>query len=226
MFVLITDAPHRRYIIKVYFGKVVFKMAKKNYYAVRQGVKPGIYNTWAECQAQVKGFSGAAFKSFSTQVEAEHYLYTKTTGVVPSSAIGVDCEVTAYVDGSYEDTVGKYAYGAVVFHKGEEFCFADSGNNTNMLAMRNVAGEITGAMAAMQYCLNNGVTSLKLCYDYEGIEKWCTGEWNAGKPGTQAYKAFYDQIKGGLSVTFVKIAAHTGNITMTGISAKRKSAVR
>lgn len=31
-------------------------MAKKKYYAVKQGVKPGIYETWAECEAQTKGF--------------------------------------------------------------------------------------------------------------------------------------------------------------------------
>ena len=38
-------------------------MAKKKYYAVKQGVKPGIYKTWAECEAQTKGFSGAQYKS-------------------------------------------------------------------------------------------------------------------------------------------------------------------
>lgn len=48
-------------------------MAKK-YYTVKQGVMPGVYETWAECQAQTKGFKGAKFKSFPTKELAENAL--------------------------------------------------------------------------------------------------------------------------------------------------------
>ena len=34
------------------------------FYAVRKGRKPGIYSTWSECEAQVKGFPKAEYKSF------------------------------------------------------------------------------------------------------------------------------------------------------------------
>ena len=44
------------------------------YYAVAVGRKPGIYDTWAECQAQTDGFSNAKFKSFKTKDEAQKYL--------------------------------------------------------------------------------------------------------------------------------------------------------
>ena len=47
-------------------------MAKtKKYYVVWKGAKPGIYETWAECQAQIQGFPGAAYKSFESKSEAE-----------------------------------------------------------------------------------------------------------------------------------------------------------
>ncbi|WP_059105796.1 ribonuclease H [Shouchella shacheensis] len=46
-------------------------MAKKKFYVVWKGRKTGIFSTWAECEAQVKGFPGAAFKSFATKGEAE-----------------------------------------------------------------------------------------------------------------------------------------------------------
>ena len=49
-------------------------MAKKKYYAVRVGKKPGIYETWEQCKEQVDGVSGAQYKSFSTLPEAETYL--------------------------------------------------------------------------------------------------------------------------------------------------------
>jgi Predicted double-stranded RNA/RNA-DNA hybrid binding protein len=47
-------------------------MAK--FYAVRKGHRPGIYNTWADCEKAAKGFSGAEFKSFKTKAEAERFM--------------------------------------------------------------------------------------------------------------------------------------------------------
>lgn len=48
-------------------------MAKK-FYAVQRGRAPGIYLTWADCEQQVKGFSGAVYKSFPTKEEAQAFL--------------------------------------------------------------------------------------------------------------------------------------------------------
>jgi len=44
---------------------------KKKYYVVWEGISPGIYNTWAQCQLQVKGFPNARYKSYATKVKAE-----------------------------------------------------------------------------------------------------------------------------------------------------------
>ena len=52
-------------------------MAKKKYYAVQKGRVPGVYLTWDECKKQVDGFSGAAFKSFSTMEEARQFRVTR-----------------------------------------------------------------------------------------------------------------------------------------------------
>lgn len=46
-------------------------MAKKKFYVVWKGVKPGIYSSWDDCKAQVFGFENALYKSFPTQEEAE-----------------------------------------------------------------------------------------------------------------------------------------------------------
>ena len=45
-----------------------------NYYAVHKGHKPGIYNTWPECEKQIKNFVGAQFKKFSVKAEAQDFL--------------------------------------------------------------------------------------------------------------------------------------------------------
>lgn len=46
-------------------------MSKAKYYAVIKGRQTGIFTSWSKCEEQVKGFSGAVFKSFSTRGEAE-----------------------------------------------------------------------------------------------------------------------------------------------------------
>lgn len=49
-------------------------MVKEAFYAVRKGRSPGIFATWAECEQQVKAFSGAEYKKFQTRQEAMHYI--------------------------------------------------------------------------------------------------------------------------------------------------------
>ena len=44
------------------------------YYVVHKGRKPGIYNTWNECKAQVDGFNGPVFKKFENKDDAEIFL--------------------------------------------------------------------------------------------------------------------------------------------------------
>lgn len=50
-------------------------MAKASFYAVKTGKAPGIYTTWAECEAQVKGFPGAEYKKFSDEEEAKKFAF-------------------------------------------------------------------------------------------------------------------------------------------------------
>ena len=47
-------------------------MSKKTkYYVVWKGVNPGVYEEWADCQLQIKGYEGALYKSFDTLEEAD-----------------------------------------------------------------------------------------------------------------------------------------------------------
>ena len=48
-------------------------MAKKYFYAVKEGRRTGVFNNWNDCQAQVKGYSGASCKKFSTLAEAKSF---------------------------------------------------------------------------------------------------------------------------------------------------------
>lgn len=47
-------------------------MAKKQkFYVVWKGKKPGIYESWDDCSAQIKGVKGAQYKAFSSFPEAK-----------------------------------------------------------------------------------------------------------------------------------------------------------
>jgi ribonuclease HI len=45
--------------------------SKKKYYVVWIGFAPGVYETWAECEAAIKGFSNHKFKTFPTLESAQ-----------------------------------------------------------------------------------------------------------------------------------------------------------
>ncbi len=207
-------------------------MAKK-YYAVKVGSNTGIFETWEECKDSVDGYPGALYKSFKNISDAYAYLgldgeqlsiFTLESSNKPSSKtipeqdttdtdkpFSTDIKAVAYVDGSFNVETGVFGYGVVMFHNGEEIHLSDSSDDKEMASMRNVAGEIYGSMAAMEYAIEHNIKNLSIYYDYMGIAKWCTGEWKTNKPGTIAYKKYYDKIKRKVNITFYKVKGHSGD---------------
>jgi ribonuclease HI len=49
------------------------------YYAVANGRKQGIFNTWDECKEQVYQFAGARYKKFDTVQAAQQFIDEKST---------------------------------------------------------------------------------------------------------------------------------------------------
>lgn len=187
-------------------------MAKK-FYAVRKGKAPGIYTSWDMCRAQVHGFSGAEYKSFSTNEEAEAYMgadLDQTEGKEAAEPVPEPGVLTAYVDGSY---IGgpEFSYGMVLLDRDGERHFCEKLQDEGLAKMRNVAGEIKGAEAAMRYALEHGFRRLVIYHDYEGIAKWCRGDWKTNRDGTKAYKEYYDSIRGKIDISFVKVEGHSGD---------------
>ena len=205
-------------------------MAKKKFYAVRQGRKTGMFLTWDECKKQVMGYPGAIYKSFGTEAEAKEYLgisgcdkceqgagenesgveKTVTTGSVQMEKTNSDA-VEIYVDGSYHVGTKEFSYGMVVLIDGKEKKFSQKMTDPELAQMRNVAGEIMGARAAMEYAIANNKKRLVIYHDYEGIAKWPLGIWKTNKEGTIAYKAYYDEAKEKVSVRFQKVTGHSGD---------------
>lgn len=124
----------------------------------------------------------------------------------------VDDSIHIYVDGSFDKDIGRYAYGMVVV-KDDGTCeeYGESFNDPEMIDMWNVAGEIMGACAAMQYALDFELPAITIFHDYEGIAKWPKGEWKAKKAGTQAYVDFYKKAVQKVKINFVHVKGHSGD---------------
>lgn len=130
--------------------------------------------------------------------------------VVNSQPVSSDTHLIAYVDGSYDHSQLRYAYGCALVLPDEVITLNGSGAEEDYVSMRNVAGEILGSEQAVVWALEHGYREITIYYDYEGIEKWADGIWKANKPGTRRYKAFIAEKRKSIVIAFQKVAAHTG----------------
>ncbi|WP_425539560.1 ribonuclease H1 domain-containing protein [Microaceticoccus formicicus] len=199
----------------------------KKYYAVKVGKTPGIYETWEECQKQVKGFSGAVFKSFKLKRDAENYILedaqqnnpfnitdsTKNGGELAEEIIMrlKEDEMVAYVDGSFNSKKRIFGYGVVIFTSSGKSEYSGSSTCEDCVDFRNVAGEVYGAVYAMKRAVHHKIQKLYLHYDYTGIKHWAKGEWKRNNLLTKKYHDYYNSIVDKLEVQFIKVEAHTGD---------------
>lgn len=192
-------------------------MAAKKYYAVKKGKLTGVFGTWEECKAAVDGCPGAEYKGFASLAEAEEYLGVGQDGTLrapdaPGEAeeLPVSGTLRVYVDGSYDDSLRKYAFGCVfILPDGRTYTEYGNGDNEQSLRHRNVTGEMLGAMYAVRTAMVSGFAGVEICYDYEGIEKWVTGEWRARTELTRKYAQAMRQWGRKIRISFTKVAAHS-----------------
>lgn len=201
-----------------------------NFYAVKQGRVPGVYNTWAECEKQTKGFTGAVFKKFSNYDEALEFLGSSDKVLDKENADfqgeenkdeAVKIQVNevdsnektlyAYVDGSFNDAEKVAGYGLVLVQD-DRVILKDLGafRSMEMNESKNVFGEIRGALKAVELALANNFKSITIVYDYMGIECWATDKWKANKVLTQDYKDFMKKYMKKINISFKKVKAHSG----------------
>lgn len=190
-------------------------MASK-YYAVKKGKVPGIYLNWNDCKAMVDGYQGAVYKSFKTIEEAEKFITGEKiiSGMKASgkniSESGETCSTYAFVDGSFNKATHTYGYGGFLVTDNEKYVLQGADNDAEMATMRNVAGEIKGAEAAVKKAIELGIKELVIYYDYMGIEMWATGAWKRNKAGTIAYHDYIMSVREQIKLTFVKVKGHSG----------------
>lgn len=174
------------------------------FYGVQKGkYGAAVYTSWDKCKEATHGVSGAKFKRFETEKEAENFAFGKKQ--LPDS----NYNAILYTDGSYfNDFEAGYA---TVFVKGNKAVAVLYGPCLEKADTHNVAGEIEAAKRGLEKALALGMESVKVVHDYEGVGAWPDNEWTANKDITVAYKEFVSQIRKSMHVDFQKVAGHSGN---------------
>ena len=131
-------------------------MAKQKYYVVWKGQVPGIYTSWADCEAQVKGYPGAVYKSFSNSEMAnaafrgdygdyegkpastQQWLFAPIKPILPSICVDAACSGSP---GPLEYQGVLTETGEQIFHAGP---FPDGTNNV---------GEFLAILLAMDWLI-------------------------------------------------------------------------
>lgn len=117
---------------------------KQKYYVVWQGRQTGVFTDWKECEAQIKGFQDARYKSFDSLKEAEAAIQrnywefvskketTPATKEAPAS-VGQPIKESIAVDAAWNTATGDMEYQGVYLRTGERIFlqgpFKDATNN-------------------------------------------------------------------------------------------------
>ena len=183
------------------------------YYAVYKGktANSKIYSTWEECKSEVHGCKGAIYKSFKTKEEALEYFKVFENGG-PSKESEITNGLTIYVDGSFSLEKANYSYGLIALLDGEEIYEEyGAGEDIDAVPLRNVAGEVLGALKAVEYAIKNNHKEVTIFYDYQGIENWALGTWNRNKKLTIDYYNKMQEFIKVIKINFNKVKGHSGD---------------
>ncbi|GAB4511086.1 MAG: hypothetical protein OHK0046_08690 [Anaerolineae bacterium] len=125
-------------------------------------------------------------------------------------AIHQSPDYQAYVNGTY--AAGVVGYGAVVLYQSQEKT-RWAGKVTQHADMRQVAGELEATLLVLDWCRSNYLTEIEVHYDYDGIEKWATGEWRGNTSATRLYQ---ERVKSlAINIKWHKIKRGTVNTWIT-----------
>lgn len=120
--------------------------------------------------------------------------------------------MVCYIDGSYKPSYPTKVGSAIVIVKenGETEEIFFSKDDEELAKQRNVGGELRSSMAAIKTAIDRGYDKVQINFDYEGIEKWHTGQWKAKNKYTQAYRDYCREMSKYIEIEFIKVDAHSG----------------
>lgn len=125
-----------------------------------------------------------------------------------------------WVDGSFDSKTQTPTWAYIAVLPETQFAISEPLDKNNIILHEqkgnidehkeswNVTAELFATIEAIKYAQSQSFSHIVIHYDYIGIEKWVTGEWEAKKVLTRKYKEFVLRAKAHVSIIFEKTKAH------------------
>lgn len=205
------------------------------FYAVAKGRIPGVYKTWAECQAQVTGFGGSIFKKFETKGEAELFIGERSVSIssnrkeeainpgaknafdmLMSKKPTIDCYI--YTDGACSNNGRPNAAAGIGIYFGEgdprnvskrlPLTQKQTNNVAELEAILQAYPIIEAELGQKTFCIVSDSEYAIRCLTTYGAS--CdAGQWKKDIPNKELVRALYTTYKD-KGVQSMHIMAHTG----------------
>ena len=150
----------------------------------------GIYTTWPECEAKVKGVRGARFQAVGSREQAEAMLRGEGTELPPglwafvdgNHLGGVGVVIVEKVGDDQESVIEQGAYTVVEVLAGAGISLLASTHaiNAALARLRNVLSELAALHLALTLVREGA--ELTVVHDYEGVGAWMENRWKARDP--------------------------------------------
>ena len=112
----------------------------------------------------------------------------------------------AFVDGAYIN--GRTSYASIIYLgnniQTELFCTIKDTQS------RQFGGELKSVLETLKWCQKNNVKKIRINYDYQGIESFATGKWQAKNELSLEYVNFIRNTN--IQIQWRHIKSHTGNL--------------
>lgn len=121
----------------------------------------------------------------------------------------------AFTDGSYSKSKNKGGYGIVLFVQNNTYLYDrvfrwNTQSHKEILKSHNVGTECEAVKFIIKESINKRLRKITIYYDYEGIEKWITREWNTNTKYTENYVRIIQGYLKQIEVEFIKVKSHIG----------------
>lgn len=201
--------------------------ANNKIYAIYKGICPKtgmqtanvLLDNWEKAFPYVDGVSDARYESFKSldffkinnDIDAFQVMFDHSSG----SSLKHEDIYRCYVDGSFNEELGNYGGGLVVALN-DDVVHAKSylGTNAEAVKMRQVGGELLGAIQACLYAKRVNAKHIIIFYDYMGVQNHVDGTW---KPNSQFSKTYHNWMNSfikkhaSIKVEFQHVKAHSGD---------------
>jgi len=156
------------------------------YYAVRKGRKVGVFTDWLEVLTLIDRFPKAEYKSFLSKEKALDYLKQSVSLNHNSIPQGINTH-ELYVFGGYEVLEKTSFYSALIINPKKEIVFQLGHHKQEENHIAGFHAELWAIVKGLLWLENQNITEAIIHYNYEGVQKWATKEWEAKQPISQWY---------------------------------------